>query len=152
MRGGRSASPPLQAPADRAKPPVQRVCPGLPRAAWRFSVFPFLKQRASRGVLDCSFLAGLSEGRGQRRPCLWLALREVDSQPVREILKWPLALRPESWAIAAHRAAQGRPAQHWKSSHTKGRKREREKERREELARLRGPGLLSRISCPARPD
>lgn len=87
-------------------------------------------------------MAGLSEGRGQWRPCLWLTLREVDSQPVGEILKWPLALRQGSWGIAAlpgladRRAAQRRPAQHWKSSHTEGLKREREKERREKLARL----------------
>lgn len=82
-------------------PPCRGSALGSPGLRGGFSVFPLLKQRASRGVLDCSFLAGLSEGRGQWRPCLWLTLREVDSQPVREILKWPLALRPESWAVVA---------------------------------------------------
>lgn len=37
-----------------------------------FRVFALLNQRASHGVLDCSFLAGLREGRGQQGPCLWL--------------------------------------------------------------------------------
>ena len=75
------------------------VLQGLHGSFWSFCLC--LTEGLTTVLWTVSFLAGLREGRGQRRPCLWLTLREVDSEPVPEILKWPLTLRRENWDIAA---------------------------------------------------